>query len=361
MTNESKKLMEWVINKIKTEYPNDIALLIAVEGGAVNGDGHGEPFDYFVPVTERGNELSQTFIIGNVGNDLYPRSWERCERTANLEDWATFCLGKGKILYSRTKMDEEQFEALRQKLFDNLKDPEFVYRKALERLDGAMDMYRTMMFEDRLYKVRGLAGYIHYFLAMCVAYLNNTYVGSGDIHVGKVIHEYSKWKKLPMRFIEYYESILSAKTVGELRSITHLLIASARQFIAENKPSIVSTTKSPDYRELAEWYQELRTSWNRIYYYCGINDSDAVFMDACGIQNELSIICEEYNLFHSFNIEERFDLDELDLLGAFDVNNLKPLADRAAKLEQIIISAIEDNGIKIRRYDTLQEFLNTEQ
>ena len=206
MQDSTNRLTEWVINKIKTEYPNDVALLIAVEGASVNGDGHGEPFDYFVPATERGNELAQTCIIGGVGNDLYPRSWERCERTANLEDWATLCLGRSKILYSRSKDDVEHFDAIKHKLFANLNDPLFVYRKALERLDSAMNMYRTMMFEDRIYKVRGLAGFIHYFLAMGVAYLNKTYIGDSGWRQG-MLPMYSKWNALPKHFLEYYESI----------------------------------------------------------------------------------------------------------------------------------------------------------
>ena len=355
---DTERLTQWVINKIKTEYPDDVALLVAMEGSSVNGDGHGEPFDYFVPATERGNELSQTFIIGDVGNDLYPRSWERCERTANLEDWATFCLGRGKVLYSRSQEDAERFEALRQKLFDNLNDPAFVYKKALERLDSAMDMYRTMMFEDRLYKVRGLAGFIHYYLAMGVAYLNGTYVGDSDWHQG-MIPMYSKWNELPKRFLEYYESIIAAKTVGELRSIAHLLIASAREFIALQKPKSTFSAKSTDYEELAGWYEELRTTLNRIYYYCETGDADAAFMDACSMQNELSIISEEFDLFYSCNVGERFGLCEMDLLGAFDALDLKPLSRRAAELEQVIIAAIENHGVKIRRYATLDEFLAT--
>jgi len=350
------RLTDWVINKIKTEYPDDVALLVAVPDSSVNGDGHGEVFDYFVPATERGNELAQTFIIGDVGNDLYPRSWERCERTANLEDWATFCLGRGKILYSRSKEDEERFEVLRQKLFANLNDSAFVYKNALVRLDSAMDMYRTMMFEDRLYKVRGLAGFIHYYLAMGVAYLNNTYIADSGLHRG-VLPVCSKWSRLPKRFLMYYESILTAKTVGELRSIAHLLIASARDFIAEYKPQSGCADKPADYHELAQWYQELRTTWNRIYYYCEVKNSDAAFDDACNLQNELSIISEEFDLFYSFNVEAQFGFSEMDLLGVFDAHDLKPLAKRAAELEQIIIAAIEKQNIKIRRYDTLDAFL----
>ena len=68
MKNDTQRLTDWVIRKIKTEYPDDVALLVAVEGASINGDGHGEPFDYFVPATEHGNELAQTFIIGGVGN-----------------------------------------------------------------------------------------------------------------------------------------------------------------------------------------------------------------------------------------------------------------------------------------------------
>ena len=356
MTNTQNKLTEWVVNKIKSEYSDDVALLVATEGSSVNGDGHGEPFDYFVPATERGNELAQTFIIGGIGNDLYPRSWERCERTANLEDWATFCLGKGKILYSRSKEDEERFEEIRQKLFTNLSDPAFIYKNALERLDRAMDMYRTMMFEDRLYKVRGLAGFIHYYLAMGVAYLNNTYIADSGWHQG-MLTMYSKWNKLPRHFMEYYESILSAKTVGELRSISHLLIASARQFIAEHKPHSASSAKSPNYHELADWYQELRTTWNRIYYYCEVKNNDAAFIDACSLQNELSIISEEFDFFYSFNVEEQFGFNELDLLGVFDAQDLELLSKRAAEIEEVIVSAIENQNIKIRRYDTLEAFL----
>jgi hypothetical protein len=136
-----------------------------------------------------------------------------------------------------------------------------------------------------------------------------------------------------------------------------LLIASAREFIAGHKPQSGSPAKSPDYHGLADWYQELRTTWNRIYYYCEIKDSDAAFIDACNLQNELSIISEEFDFFYSFNVEEQFGFNELDLLGAYEVQNLEALSKRASELEKIIISAIEKQNIKLRRYDTLEAFL----
>jgi len=345
MINKNNLLTEWVINKIKTEYPDDVALLVAVKDASVNGDRHGEAFDYFVPATERGNELSQTFIIGGVGNDLYPRSWERTERTANLDDRATLCLGDAVILYARSKEDEDRFEAIRQKLFDNLNDPDFKYKKALENLDVAMDMYRTMMFDERLWKVRCLAGFIHYYLHIAVSCLNGTYWKAWHY---SVLPALSELKEKPEAFTELYKDILSASSIGELRNITHQLISTSRQFITRYKPAISKDAKKPDYAWLAEWYQELTTTFKRIYYFCEINNADALFSDACNMQNEMNIIAEEY------------DLDEMDLLGCFDQSNLTLISNRAAELEKYIVMVLEKNGIKLRSYDTLDEFLAVE-
>ncbi|MCL2425734.1 MAG: hypothetical protein FWD05_05300, partial [Oscillospiraceae bacterium] len=165
-----------------------------------------------------------------------------------------------------------------------------------------------------------------------------------DWHFG-ILPTLSQWRNLPDRFAEYYQTIMSASTASELKAVSHLLITSTRQFISQYKPKNTSG-KSPNYSWLADWYQELRTTWNRIYYYCETKNADATFVDACNLQNELSIIAEE------------FGLDEMDLLGCYDIHNLEQLAQRAEELERTIISTIEKQGIKIKRYDTLEDFLN---
>jgi len=335
-------LMEWAINKIKTDYPDDVALLVAVEGASVNEDGHGEPFDYFVPATERGNELAQTFIINGVGSDLYPRSWERTERTAALEDPATLCLGDAKILYARSKEDEERFEAIRQTLFHNLADPAFTYRKALENMDVAMDLYRTMLFEERVWRVRCLAGYICRYAATAVACLNGTYWQAWHDGLTDAIKH---WKNLPDRFAEHYKAILNAPAKEALRHAAHELISSARQFVAGYKPADTQPLPNSDYQWLKDWYQELRTTLNRLYYFCGIGACDPAFIDACSFQYEASIIAEE------------FGLGEMDVLGCFDAKDLTRLAGRAAELEKGIVDVIESKGVTIRRFDTVEAFI----
>ena len=343
MNITTQKLTEWAINKIKMEYADDVALLVAIEGHSVDGDGHGECFDYFVPATEKGNELSQTFIINGIGYDLYPRSWERTERTANLDDRATLCLGNAKILYSRTKEDEDRFKVIRQRLDENLNNKEFTYKKALENLNIAMDLYRTAMFEDELYKVRMAAGFINYYLSLAVAYLNGTFFKNWR---DGQLPELLAMKAVPENFMEYYEAVLNAKNANELKSLAHSIISTTRQFIASQKTVQTATLVNSNFVDLANWYQELCLTWRRLRYNCQINKSDAAFVDACNLQNELSIVSEE------------FGLRKMDLLGCFDPTNLNELINQATELEKYIVSEIESHGVKLKKYDTLDAFLS---
>ncbi len=358
MNNTTQKLTEWAINKIKTDYPDDVVLLIAVEGNSVNGDRHGECFDYFVPATERGEELSLEVIINGIGYDLYPRTWERTERTANLDDRGTLCLGNAKILYSKSPEQENRFLALRQKLFDNLADTDFTYKKALERLDVAMDLYRTMMFEDALYKVRMASCFVVDYLSEAVAYLNGTYhtdFGRYRSVFGKrqcelpeeeeLSKSCAEAKELPESFIEYSNAVINAKTADELKNLSHLLISVTRRFIAGHKPVQTHPMINNNFTDLANWYQELSLIWRRLRYYCDIADVHQAFAVACYLQRELMVV------------EKEFGLAEMDLLGCYQAENLTELKNRSIEFEKYIVDEIENHGVKINKYDTVEDFL----
>ena len=70
-------------------------------------------------------------------------------------------------------------------------------------------------------------------------------------------------------------------------------------------------------------------------------------MDACSLQNELILVKDEYGI----------DEDKLDLLGYFNFENLSIIHKRSLELEDYVIEEIEKNGVKINKYDTIDEFL----
>lgn len=342
MKPTQKELTDWAITSIQKKYKDDVALLIAIPGHSSDNDCHGECFDYFVPANENGNKLAQTFIIDGVGHDLYPRSWKRIENMAEFNDEFTYGLGEAKILYSRSDEDKNHFFAMQEKQKANMQNKDFMYKKALEKLDTAMELYRTMMFEDLLYKVRMAAGYIAYYLSVAIACIHGTYFRQ---RLDLETVELAQMKEIPENFIAYYEAIVKAKSVDELKKLSHMIIRTARKFIAGHKPPKAEAVKTPVYEDLADWYEESSLTLRRIYYYCDTQNYKRAFPDVIHLQHELNIIKEE------------FGLREMDLLGSFDSENLSALKHSAKGLEQYVISEIENHGVTLNKYDTLEEFL----
>ncbi len=342
MKPTQQELTNWAIQQIKNNFVNDVALLVAIEGHSLDDDCHGLCFDYFIPVNEKGNKLAKTFIIDGVGHDLYPRSWERIENMAEFRDDFTFGLGEAIVLYARNEEDLKRFQAYQDKQKTNMQNQEFMFIKALEKLDMAMDLYRTMMFEDQLNKVRLAAGFIAYYLSLAVACVNGVYFTH---RLDLETNELGKMKDIPDNFIEYYHAIIEAKTTEELKKLSYMIISTSRKFLARNKQIKNEDPKNIVYEDLAGWYEEGSLTWRRIYHHCETQDYKRVFPDAIRLQHELNMIKDD------------FGLREMDLLGSFDSENLHAFKNQALKLEQYIISEIETHDVKINKYSTLEEFL----
>lgn len=355
-----KKLTQWAIAKIEKEYKEDIALLIGVKGHSVDGDGHGECFDYFIPRTERGLEMAQTFMIGGVGCDLYPRSWERTEKTANLDEMA-LCLAGAEILYAGSEAEAERFRGLQEKLQENLKNTGFMYQKALEQLGEAMDVYRTLLFEERPARARMAAGYIQMYLTKAVAYLNGTFAESGIFSERQMqgctpqnrMYRCEDIQELPEGFLENGKKLLKTGEIEELQKLTRELIQAVREFMKERRPEKKERTEDeridgeqPDYQMLAGWYQELSLHWKRIRYFCENNMPEEAFVDGCNLQGELDIVAGE------------FGFAKLELMDAFDPERLELFRERSDRLEQEIRQIIVSHGAKIREYGSLEDFWN---
>lgn len=348
-------LTKWVINKIEKEYKDDIALLIGIKGHSTNDDGHGECFDFFVPATERGNELTETFIIDGIGHDLYPRSWERLENSVNLDDMALL-LDQATILYARSEDEVKRFEDCRNRMWKNLNNDSFVYAKALEYMDKALEIYRTIIFEDKLYRVRSEADCIHECLSKAVAFMNHTYTESpvyseNQAYNGQEenrLYYCPEMKIVPDGFFANARKLLEAKNADSLKETIFALLKTTRAFILERKPvkSAAQPAANINFQALADWYQELSLTWRRIRYFCENNMVEKAYVDACYLQEELLYVAQEYKI------------DELNLLDSFDKDNLSLLADRSNQLEKIIQGILGEHGIKINSYASVEDFLS---
>ena len=343
MKKIDKELIEWAINKIEIEFKGEISLLLGRKGACkIPEDGDDMAFDFFIPACDHGYSLARTFIIDDMGYDLFPMSWERVEGLSTLNEGIAFCLADSEILYSRSDTDRERFELLRKTMFNNLKNKDFIYMKSLEKINCAMDIYKTMLFEKHLGNVRKAAGGIIEYLSHALAIINGTYLKKDYGH-SQIVEQIKSLKMIPTDFLINYEKILSAKDIEEIFKAVHNLIGETREFFEQFTPE--RNLKSYNYEELPGWYEESRYTFRRIAYACKNNKFLECFHLGCYLQIEFDILTEEASL------------DKMDLLGSYDINDLSAFEKRAEEIEEYIFSEINKHGVTLRKYDNLKEFL----
>ncbi len=343
MSRRNDIIVRWAVTKIEREYKDDVSLLL-MYGSYENGTAN--PLSdvdlYFIPKTQRAYELSTTFIVEGIGYDLFPMSWERVEGLAELNEHLTPCVGNVKVLYCSSQADRDRFEQLQHTLKVNLANKGFVLNKASERLDSAVELYGKMHFEEDLSRLRTTAGYISMFLADAVAYANHTYFIRG---LKKQLEDLGNMKSLPDRFLHLYQSVVKARTDHELRQSCGEMIRTTKAFLADSLRELEVKTTEPDYQALAELYQEIISTWNKIRVACDSEDAVSAYLSGTCLQDELDTVIPEN--------DGRFDL-----MGAYDAANLGQFKERAALVQKAFVQLIEQGGGSILAYDTVEDFQN---
>lgn len=345
MKNIDAKLIDWAVHKIETEYPDDVALLIGQVGACKTPeDQQSMAFDFFIPSTDKGYQLAQTFIIEDMGYDLYPISWERLQGIVDLrEPSMIFAFMKGEVIYARSKEDRKRYYDMKKEIQSHLDNIDETFPKVLEYLGTAMEIYQTMMFEESLGTVRKAAGGISCFLTHAIAIMNGQYLKNG---YGNLTFEMEGLTKIPDGFKEAYEKILKAKTIEELQNYSHQLIKVTRDYLVGIKGDL-KTTKAEEsivYEDLADWYYEARYTFRKIAYYAKHKSVEDCFLLGCYLQIEFDAICGEFNL------------GMMDLLGSFQEDKLDEFAKRADNLEKHIVDTLKEHRIPLKIYNSFEEF-----
>lgn len=256
MKNNDSEILKWAIGKIEREYKDDVALVVGHGSDMQEADGRtgrykGE-IDYYVPITERANSLSQSFIVDEVCYDIYPRTWESIESMAALNDCHTACLADASVLYARTQEDRAHFERIRAQLFTNLKSRGIVLCKARERLNVAREIFRGMIFNQKLCEVRSSAGFILDYLGQSIALFNGCYFHRNALYQ---LEELERFPQKPAQFAEVYEQIIRCDTAEAIKALCYRLLAIVEGFLGpEQRGTRGVRPQSP--RGLADWYQE---------------------------------------------------------------------------------------------------------
>lgn len=347
MKNIDKELIEWAVEKIKKDYKEDVALLIGQKGACkIPTDEQNVAFDFYVPCTDRGYQLAQTFIIEDMGYDLFPMSWERLEGIADLNETITFALANGMILYARTKEDEKRFLALQDLLKKRLDNPNYRMKKALEQLDVAMNIFKNLMFDYEMSHVRKAAGGVMQYLSIAITTFNGTYL-NGTYGCGQYVGEVANMDKKPKQYEQLCMEIMSSNQINDIKAKTYELIQGTRDFFTLEKVED-SSKVNENYEELATWYYEARYTFRRLNYFCDQKDYISAYEIGCYLQIEFDAI------------QRKFGLQIMDLMGVFDAKDLTQLQARGKALEDYVVQILKTQGIELKIYKDLEGFLEAQ-
>lgn len=343
LLDKNEKLINMVIERAKRDFPDDIAI-IGLSGSFSTEDFH-EKSDLDLIIinnTDRGWEISSTFILDDVGYDIYCTTWEtRITAQANLESPMISCLLDLKILYCSKPEYMEKFNAYKQKALVMLALP--VGKACIERakkyIDIAKQEYVNTLLADDIGSVRYASAKAAYELINAITNLNNTYFKRG---VKRYLEEMATYSYMPDNFEKLYFSVIEAKTIEEIRSSSYEMLQSVIRLYNKMFADLV-TQPVPTTDNLNGTYEEMWcNNRNKVITSVKTKDKSYVYQVALGAQEYL----EEMTVTRGtkrFDIMQYFDPDHLDL---FEKEYLRVMDEYLEEYNKV--------GKKVVRYESFE-------
>ena len=344
------KVVEWITNKVKTEYASDISLVL-VYGSYINGTANdkSDVDCYYIPKTERGYNLGIGFIIDGVGYDLFPISWERVVRIADLQEGLLPLVGDVQVIYCEDLCDLERFKDIQSKLHSNLANDEYVKDIARKRCEDANRMCELIKLGGSLSEVRKIAGHIIMTLADAVAIYNHDYFHFGLKKQYENLE--SNFPDVPQNIVTGYKQVVTSLNENDVidRTIDLLKkVCDYMQITVESQVDIISNKVTVAEGINASWlaglYEEISSTFNKIYVCCESGNYILAFLSAVCLQRELDDAKEAGS-------------PSYDLLSYFDYRELGKLAERTRMIETDFVELITNNGGNIKAYANWEQFV----
>lgn len=313
-----------------------------IYGSYVNGtaNSRSDVDCYFIPKTERGYSFAADFMIDGVGYDIFPISWERVGRIADLQENLAPLVGDVQIIYSNSKSDTERFLRMQERMKDNLANDVYVKKIAVRKCEEASRLCALLKQQHKTAQVRRLAGLLIMTLADTVAADHHSYY-----HFG-LKKQYEELQNLvpevPKHIVDGYRKVVEAASAEDVvKYAVSMYEDVCRSIGAEiSLPQVfespVAAANKIDAACLAQFYEEVSATFQKVYVCCESGNYILACLTAVCLQQELDGIrhagCPVYYK---------------DLCG---------LSETVRRTEEDFVQFITQNGGHIKKYDSFEQF-----
>jgi len=335
ITMDVRQAANLLIEKIKTDYKDDIALVVMM-GSHLYNDTHAmSDLDmYFIPKTERGYALGFVFIIDGIGFDFWPIAWDRIERIARREEKITSIVTEGHVLYHGTDDDLRRFESLRRDSLKGLTRDDRL-NKSKTHLTSAKASFHPFHGALSLTESRRCAIDVLGHLTECLAVLNNTMITRGR---GKIPSEIRAMSRVPEGFLEAYDAVLLSRFPKEIKDALLRLISMTESLFKEES----AVTEPVPFKSYATgFYEEFVNMYNKIGRAYETGDHRTALHVAREMEVELAWLFADTGAVMP---------DFPDLIGCYDPNDLLAIKKASSQHKRMFEAYLDSKGVQIRTF-----------
>lgn len=344
------KLVRWIVNKVSTEYADDVSLVL-IYGSYVNGtaNSRSDVDCYYIPRSERGYQLAVDFMIDGVGYDIYPIAWERVERIADLLESMSPLVGDVTMIYANSADDVERFKILQARLKSNLSNDQYVKEIAARRCEEAGRLCAMLHQEHSASEIRETAGFLIMTLADAVAVYHHDYFHFGLKRQFEDLQ--NRIPNVPRNIADGYHNVVKAAAIDDVIKYAVKLFEDVCAYldVSFTLPEVFTqesqTVDQVDASLLAPLYEEISSTFQKIYVCCETGNYIVAFLSAVCLQRDLDDAkeagCPGYDLLSNFNYKE-----------------LHKFSGTVRKVESDFVRLITEHGGSIRQYGSFEEFVS---
>lgn len=341
-------VVKWIKKRVNSKYADDVSLVL-IYGSYINGTAN-EKSDvdcYFIPKTEKGYSMGIDFIIKNTGYDIFPMTWSRVKSISELHEGLLPLLGDAKIIYYNEETDLREFKKLQENMQINLNNAEYRNSIVKEKFINACNEYSKMTNGTDSIKIKKNAGNIIMILADAAALYNGDY-----FHLG-LKKQYddlqTKFLNLPEDFVKEYDAVTKSNNDEEYKKHCYRLLTIFGEYTGLPITCSLSRTVEKgevktNYEWLAGLYEEICSTFNKIYYCCEQGNYSLAFLSAVCLQGDLDDAVE-------------FGGHKYDLLNSYQYDNLKKLAQKTKETEDDFVRLLELANVNLKKFSNFEEFI----
>lgn len=349
----NERLVRWIHQRAVRDFPQDLALVLHYGSSATGTAGPMSDVDCcFVPATDAGLRFARTFVIDGVGYDIFPVSWQRLERIADLREPLEPLVGDSVVLHAAKGQDREKLDDLRRRLRENLAEPGLRHDRAAADLGAAAVKLGSVAGSTDGGRIRTAAGLAGMDLAHAVALANGTYFHHGP---KGMLRDLNAMPQVPESFVPSLIALLTATDPDEATVQCVRLLHATAAFLEVTAPPIVRSdpasvgdgpprTPEVDPQALACLYEEICSSFVKVREHCASGDSVQAAIDALLLQRTLDEdVPREVGLPRLVEAEGPTDVDRL--------------MRRTDTIDTALLHAITQAGGQVEHYPDLDAFL----